>query len=398
MATTSRPREPNWRDARTYSCVATALGWAVCRLRVNSDVFVSVEEIQQHLGKIYQNRTPQWLYHNLLVTTNPNYNRFLGRARHYRINASATKFLADYLDLWQDSKGFMDTFPRDFSYSSWQQHNPQVGADPQSTGWIDVSRPRLQNTINEYLMASSLEEQLSSGEFKYQDQSQRLWNPLQHLRRDIKREILTNRRYCYHYDIQAAAPTLLLARARQICPDLPVPALQQLVNDPQTMRDHIQDQVPNLARSPQQAKRIINALVAGAQISTHPTSAILSMCYHNTAAIHALQASTEIQQLRRDLRQLWQALDPLLGPREIRTNRRGHQYRVRRRSRDRWALYFQLERQVLDQVRRLFRKHQSRVFLEHDGWSSQELVDPEEIQRHISRHLGFDVRIKWERS
>lgn len=395
-------QEPNWRDQRTYNTVYRALGWAVARLRVDSDVSVSVEEIQRYLGKIYKNTAPRWLYHNLLVTTSSHYNHNTGKTKQYRLNAQTVAFLNDYLYLFEDgdywdvmSNMIVSQWPRDFCHAHWQATTDANDyAQDILAGQIDLQcRQPTQRALDDHIWDLGAG-QLETGEIIYQDKSHRLWNPLQNLQSHVKRDLLSQYQYHYHYDIRSAAPTLLVEHALQ-SHDLHIPALRKLIQDPVPLRDHIACNITTLA-SKKSPKKIINALVAGARLTHWRSSMIMAETQNNRQAVEWLSTDPEIQSLRRDIKTLWHALDPQLGPRKSITDRRGCRRRQPRTSREKWDLYFQVERRVLDQVQGLFRQQQARIFLEHDGWSSQRLIDPQEIQDHIRRQLGYRVTIKWE--
>jgi hypothetical protein len=58
-----------------------------------------------------------------------------------------------------------------------------------------------------------------------------------------------------------------------------------------------------------------------------------------------------------------------------------------------WAVYFDLERQMLNQVREYLTETANNHFLIHDGWTSTKAVDVPELIARIKSRLDIPVRI-----
>ena len=140
-----------------------------------------------------------------------------------------------------------------------------------------------------------------------------------------------------------------------------------------------------------QIKEIITALVAGARISERSESAVYTMLGHDRARLLALREHQEISQFRRDLREMWDYLKWTMPRRRVST-RRGTRWQAIS-SRDKWNLYFRLERQILDQVRHYLTERHNPCFLEHDGWATRDPIDITDLERHLAKTTGFRVKI-----
>jgi hypothetical protein len=65
-------------------------------------------------------------------------------------------------------------------------------------------------------------------------------------------------------------------------------------------------------------------------------------------------------------------------------------------SRQKWGVYFDLERQVLNEIREFLLETNNRHFLEHDGWSCEQEVDQIALQQRIHERTGFRVEFELE--
>jgi hypothetical protein len=78
------------------------------------------------------------------------------------------------------------------------------------------------------------------------------------------------------------------------------------------------------------------------------------------------------------------------------TTKSGKQRKVALSSKKKWQLYFELERQVLNEVQDYLRLTKNRYFLEHDGWATEHQINEHELNQYIRDKLGFDVKFKME--
>ena len=244
-------------------------------------------------------------------------------------------------------------------------------------------------------------QELQSLKFDYQDKSQRLWHPLQLVKKGIKVPIQVDAGLRYHYDIESAALTLLLQHSQH--QPLEISADGQYLRGPMDLwlwgiqhylshKDRCRQQwARDLEVTVTQIKEIITALVAGARISERSESAVFTMLGHDRARLQALREHAEIAQFRGDLRDMWDYLKWVMPRRRVET-RRGPRWQAIS-SRDKWNLYFRLERSVLDQVRHYLCERQNPCFLEHDGWATRDPIDVIDLEKHIKITTGFCVRL-----
>jgi hypothetical protein len=245
--------------------------------------------------------------------------------------------------------------------------------------------------------------ELSSGQFTYDDKSNRLWHPLQRYRKNHRTQILTDHGYQHHYDISTCAPQLIHQYSQQIpeylAPegkrqkikwqqgpmDLYLFALRRYLNDKDQVRNEIAKQ---MALPVAAVKEVINALFAGAIISTNSQhSDIYDILNGDIARIEWLKQDPYIQELIADIKICWEYITPTLSRR--RNAKTGRLLKIN--PKQKWQLYFELERRVIDQVRNYLSERNIRYFLIHDGWSCDQEINQIELREYVKTHTGFDL-------
>jgi hypothetical protein len=173
--------------------------------------------------------------------------------------------------------------------------------------------------------------------------------------------------------------------------DLYLFALRTYLKDKQMIRNKIAKQ---LDVSPKVIKVIINALFCGARIGLGDF-AISKLLDHDIAKIQWLKQDPYITQLRSDIKTMWSYIEPSMAS-ATKTTKSGKQRKVALSSKKKWQLYFELERQVLNEVQDYLRLTKNRYFLEHDGWATEHQINEHELNQYIRDKLGFDVKFKME--
>jgi hypothetical protein len=102
-----------------------------------------------------------------------------------------------------------------------------------------------------------------------------------------------------------------------------------------------------------------------------------------------------IKELRSDIKTIWEYLRPMMTKRYI-TTKNNKRRLLALSSRDKWNLYFRLERQVLDVVRDYLDKSDNKYFLEHDGFTTQKQVNETELLDEIYNKTGFILQLECE--
>jgi len=356
---------PNFGDPRVQRRCRQALGFACGAISATKSHAWSTRYIDKWFG-VQSNPLSAYLREQLLTVTNDHWNKDTGECKQYVLNTSAV----DQLKL-------------------------NLGIASESTSNIV-----LQVVTNTY------EQQLVTGEFAYKDKSSRLWHPLQNFRKDAKRSVLNSAGYEYHYDIECCAMTLIHQHSQHIPEvvvnskwqqgpmDLYLFALRRYLDQRTEIRNQIAQEADLDTIT---VKRIITALLAGAPLSLNPTTEIYQMLEGDRARIQFLKQHEYLSQLRTDIKMCWDYIKPTL-PRRSKTQPTGRERMIPISSRQKWGVYFDLERQVLDSVRDYLVATSNKHFLEHDGWSCASELDQVALQQWVCDKTGFVVEIELERS
>jgi len=354
--------QPNFSDPRVVRRVRRAIGFACGVISTTKSQPWSTRYIDQWFG-VQSNPLSGYLREQLLTVTNDHWNKDTGKCKEYVLNTAGVKFLSDACEFDANNNNY-----------------PIV----------------LQVAQEEY------QQELESGVFEYTDKSSRLWHPLQNFRREVKRDVLTRSGYQYHYDIECCAMTLIHqhsqripeiiqdSRWRQGPMDLYLFALREYIRDRTGIRNQI---AQDCEIDPDTVKRIINAVLAGAQISRNSTTAVYQMLNGDLARIEFLKQHEYLTQLRADIRTCWEYIKPTIGQR-TQITKSGGTRRLPISSRQKWSVYFDLERQVLNEIREFLSESNNRHFLEHDGWSCEIPVDLDKLKHQIRENTGFQIEFE----
>jgi hypothetical protein len=243
--------------------------------------------------------------------------------------------------------------------------------------------------------------EFNTGLFEYKDKSNRLWHPLQRYRKEIRTQLLADHGYPHQYDISTCAPTLIHQKSQMITEiidskgkwqqgpmDLYLFALTRYLKE----KDQVRKQLSQELDLPIPAvKEVINALFAGAVISKNMDSDIYHILNGDVSRIEWLKQDTYIQELVADIKTCWEYLRPIM-PLRTKTTKKGTERRLPVNSKQKWHLYFELERQVINSVRTYMEERSIRYFLIHDGWSSSSEIDRDELSDYVRTTTGFDLQ------
>jgi hypothetical protein len=234
-------------------------------------------------------------------------------------------------------------------------------------------------------------EELTTGNFQYNDKSGRLWHPLQRYRKQYRTQILADNGYHYDYDIECCAPTLIHQYAQKLGMDLYLFALNRYLKDRTEVR---QELAQRLELDVDAVKEIINALFCGARIANNKDSDIYQILLGDRARIEYLKQDPYITELRSDIKTCWEYITPTMSRRrKTKTNRL-----IAISCKEKWRVYFELERSVLDEIRSYLTDKNYRYFLIHDGWTCDNEIDKDELSDFVRSKIGFDLKFEQKKN
>lgn len=351
--------QPNFTDPRIKRALVKALDWSNEYLSVNNEHWLSTREIDRYLTC---NNRPlgRWLRSKLLICVNATYDSSAGRCKTYKLNLEGYTEVCDAIG-----------------------HTPK------------------------FKLSQQLQHQLDTGEFEYKDQSNRSFNPIQYIPKQTRRTVLDNYGYRWHYDIEAAAPTLLVQAALRVQQQKIINAtvngqkkpkeytLANLISYTEN-RSAIRSEIAKQCHcSTSDVKLVINSLLQGAVLSKSTYCSIFRELNHNYDLITRLQHNQLLQGIRDDIRDLWMILRDELPVRYL-TDVNGRQRRRALSGRDKSGYYRQLEEQVGKVIRDHLKRNNNRHLWIHDGWSCEMMLDEVQLVEEVRRQTGFVIKLDRE--
>lgn len=365
--------QPNFNDPRVARRVKRALGFATACFSETKERSWSTRYIDRYFG-VSSNPLSKYLRDTLLVCTDPHYSSLSHVSKKYKLNPQGVSKL-------------------------------QTGSTPTCVLQVDPAA----------WAKEEFKQELSTRVFKYTNKSNRNWHPLQRVRREVKKDVFRDSNLRYQYDIQCCAPRLLLQYSQQIPEvldpikqvgpqnkkralwvqgpmDLWLPNLQAYLKDRNQIRNELSQRADI---TPALAKEIINALFAGAPLGLQKDSDIYQLLEGDIARIHYLKQDPFISGLRDEIKIMWEYISPTLQKRthvtkagQVRTNKKT--------SKQKWALYFQLEMIVLTAITDYLTETNNKFFTEHDGWVCEFEVDQIALIDFVRTKTGFDIKLDLE--
>ena len=354
--------KPNFSDPRVIRRCRKAIGFTKALVSPTKPTAMSSVFIDKHFGSL-NHKLSKYLRDLLLVCIDDSYNMDSGECKKYIYSSDGMNFLVGSLGLKKEN------------------HHP-----PTLLPSLALLKEEALNWANE-----TYEEQLKSLDFDYVEKSHRLFNPIQNIRSETRTELLSSYGLEHQYDIECAAPTLLYQYSFMV-PDATGEVLETLEH----YLEHRSAVRYGLAKeadiTQQQAKQIINALFAGAHLTTYAESALFKLIDHDVAKMKFLQQHPYLTALRMDIKTMWDIIK-LSYPSQYFITTTGKKRKRAFNAKAKWDIYFRLERSIIEEVKSYMREINSRYFLEHDGFTSQKCIDPVDLSYWIQAGTDFKLKL-----
>jgi hypothetical protein len=370
--------QPNFNDVRVIRRIKQAYGWTRATMSITKPTKWAQREINKYLGH-QTNELGRYLREVLLITTNNHYSMTEGITKEYLLNERGLNYL--YQQLTKPCNSI--TWP-EFAHVGSENIDTQYHSTQYPSVRLPTPRQIYDQHLVEQLMTREYNDQLSTGNFTYKDQSSRLWHPIQNIKRQYKSHLLATHGYTYQYDINTCAPTLIMRREQQLGMDEWPQAIHQYINNKDLIRQELSDLT---AISVHDIKVVINALFCGARLGNNPDFALYRLI-GDRQKIQLLRDNPFIQQLRSDIKLCWRYIATTMSRRTI-TDKNNTQRLLPISSKQKWQVYFQLEREVLNSVVNYLKETNNYHFLEHDGWSTKHPIDQHRLHQHIYNQTNF---------
>ena len=236
--------------------------------------------------------------------------------------------------------------------------------------------------------------QVDSGNFEYEERSHRLCSPIQSVRTALREEMFVNSGYHYNYDISCAAPTMMYQYSFQ------TPSATGEVLE--TIEDYIANKSERRAELALGAnldeviiKKIFNGLFNGAKLSIHPSTQLFRLIGCDIAKMRYLQQHAYLTALKADIKTMWGIIktDQPKSYFKDKFKKDGSPRTIPFNSKQKWNIYFQLERKVLNEMRDYLTNIGGRFFLEHDGFRTTHDINTVDLSQWIEAGTGFKLTL-----
>ena len=361
--------KPNLTDKRVLERIEQALFGVILNLSDKKSKPWSHNAIKHFFG---EKELGSWLRDNLLICTDPVYVADTGKTMEWAYNKSVYKYLRKVLR--GDKVASLETY---------------LKQNPVAVNLYDTKKDIIfDNKLINELAERSYGMELKALEFEYKDKSDRLWHPLQNIKKIHKKTVFARQGLLYNYDIEACAPTVLFQLAKQRGLDVYTPAIELMLSDKNKVRRYLADAIGIDIKT---VKFILNALLCGAKLMKYNEyspykHAITAALNNDNDLIEKVKSNPFIQLLKNDYKELWGAISTL-EVRELRSNGTIKPLN----SKHKWRIYFSLERKILNAVQKLSNEIGVKIFSEHDGFVSNKPVNITALSDFVEKETGLRV-------
>ena len=369
----------NYSDSRVLERIRRGYGAIKAVLHKDKPTSLSKKWLDRNIGS-QSNPLSKFLRHQLLICVNHYYSIGNHICKQYVLNEKREKCIREIL------------FANESHTDTDESHTDTDESHTNTNGFPNKKERRLDiNLTNEYALREYGDE-LKNLEFTYEHKSNRLWHPLQQERKEFKPIIFAQNGLRFHYDISACAPTLLMQYACNLgATDESLTHVIDYINNKKEYRQHIASEA---GISNELAKTVINALFCGAKLGLNSHFQLYEQIMKQTKdTASVLLAKDLTSDLRASIKNMWKAISETIH-RTFITDVNGVVRKQPISSSQKWAIYFQLEEQVLKSVIKYLKKTNNRHFTEHDGWSTEKMIDLDDLTRHVRVETGFTIKIE----
>jgi len=344
----------NFNNKRTRKTIRRALGMTLGMLQEDKPRWLSTRFIDRYYGQ-QQSETSKWLRKTLLIK-HGNWSMADKKCQKYTVNPEGVRTVKRLLEI------------------------PVV---------IGTRQEKLVDRKLAVEWCKSAEDMpFDINNIEYTDKSNRYWNPIQNMPKGVRNSFLKTNGLRVQYDIRSAAPSLLHQLSWQYSHGHVLESIDYYTENKSLVRQKLSKEtglpVDNI-------KVLINSLFAGGKLSTNPRTSCYETCNKDLSVIRYLQQHPWILALKADIKQMWEYLKPLLPTHTI-TMKNGKTRRLQMTSKNKWHLYFSIERSVISEIRSYLELVGVKYFLIHDAFVCQSLpYSIDDLSAWIKAGTDFDV-------
>lgn len=378
---------PDFNNPKVIKRVNKALTFVTRYLSPRRPSSCSKSQLNKYLGRS-NNNLGNYLRKKLLVTTNNWYHMDRGITKQYIYNKIGVEFLISM------TTGISTRYTV-LSSNELNGLNLSSNKVINNNNYTHNYHYSVQHVIDQYVhdqASKDFSKELETGEFNYTEKPNfpRLIHPLQNMPVKTRSQLLTDNNFTYEYDIVCCAQSLILYYAYKLGTGEFMPTIDHYINN----RKQIRQQMANdLEVNVMTIKKIINAMFCGAYISTNVKySSIYKLLDFDDAKIVYMKENAWVQSLKQEIKQCWDYIKPHHKEyiRKTKTGKLRHQLYAK----DKWNIYFNLERQCLNHIQTYLTEHNVKSFLIHDGWHTNKSINITDLENYVYNNTGYLVTIE----
>lgn len=355
---------PNPNNKRTRARLKNALGMTLACLSPDEPRPLGTRFIDRYYSQ-QQNEVSRWLRQTLLTEHKSSFKFGSGKSecKTYTYNPRGVALIKQLLD---DETVYNSN--SNLSYEQQvKQHSRRMAVE-----WVDTV--------------------FDIDDIEYADKSNRLWHPIQNLPKETRKDYFYRVDMPAQYDIVACAPNLLHQRSWRHSYGLVLESIDDYTQNRSAIRKKLADEAELPVNN---IKQLINSFFAGASLGANPKFECWNLCGGDVAKIKFLQQHPFIIDLKSDIKEMWNYLKPELNTTTI-TDRKGRTRKLVLTPSNKWNLYFQLERSVLNSIRNYLDQFDIKHFLLHDAFASPVLSDEmiTDLIEFVRIETGFFIELE----
>jgi hypothetical protein len=304
------------------------------------------------------NNVAKFLRNNLLICTDEFYSKDAGVCKEYTVNKTGFNFILGKV----------------------LEKDPSFKLNDAELLYTDVVREIVSDDKK-----MSLE--LETKEFSYNLKAYRRWNPLQNIKREVKKRILVEHGLVWDYDVEGCAVTVLVQKAlKQGLKEKKIPVLLELYKNKNYIRTKLMDEI-GISRD--KVKDIISGIFNGAKINK--TGDIYKAIGRCEKTYLKMDSSPTLQRLKIDISTLWAFLK-----REVLESSGdvvGLANNRRLTGSDKANFYFKIELLLNNCFIEFCDKLSIKYFLQHDGFTTNKRIDVSLLENLIKETTNYIVSL-----
>ena len=370
---------PNFSDKRVSARIKLALEFINKTFQVTTaELYLSKSNLDkpEHLGHS-GNKLSQYLRGMLLICTDPSYkfDSSSNKSKRYKMNITGARYLTEILQ-----------GTTRLSYSEYIDTNKNTNTQ------THINVILLQHADEAF---DKFKDEIDSGDFQMKQVGFREYHRLQTIPRNIRQAKFAKQGYVHDYDIETAAPSLLLQRARFAGLTKDTPVIDYFLENKTQIRNII---AQDCGIDYQQAKQVITAMFQGGMLSCYSHNRIyMHTLNYNTTAMRALQNHAVVQALKEEIKLVWQAISKTIT-RETYQTKSGVTKTRRLSGKQKTEIYLEVEASIMKEVKRYLKKDKlARFITEHDGWRCDRVIDVDDLRTYVRRRTGYMINIDYSK-